>query len=111
MGKVSTSYKPGQSGNLKGRPKDAWTWSGLIREAMEKNNLDGEPFRLAVANALLDKAANGDVLAIKEIGNRIDGMPKQSVDTKIDGTLEVIIRGYEDNNNSSEEAEGSDQSE
>jgi hypothetical protein len=69
--------KTGAAANPNGRPREPWSWSGLIREAMERKNLDGEPIKEAVANALVDKAIQGDVAAIKEIGNRIDGMPVQ----------------------------------
>lgn len=70
-------FQKGQSGNPGGRPKSAWTFASLLREALEKKSLDGDEVKHAVMNALVDKAVEGDVQAIKEIANRIDGMPVQ----------------------------------
>ena len=109
MPKVSTSYKPGQSGNLNGRPKKEWTWRGLIVEAMEEIEAEGKPIKKHVAKALASKALQGDVQAIKEIGNRIDGMPKQSTDITSGGEkLPIpILQGIIDvhSNNSSKKVE------
>lgn len=80
----NTKFKPGQSGNPKGRPKAEWTWSGVLRQAMEKA-VGPKQIKELVSEALMEKALTGDVQAIKEIGNRIDGMPKQSVDHTTDG--------------------------
>ncbi|MCP3681660.1 MAG: hypothetical protein GY861_03125 [bacterium] len=77
---VSTSWKPGQSGNPKGRPKKEWTWASLVREAMDEEDETGQPVKKGVSRALAIKALTGDVQAIREIGNRIDGMPPQSTD-------------------------------
>lgn len=93
MPKVSTSYKPGQSGNPKGRPPKEWTWSGLLKEMMEQTEADGEPVKAKIARALKLKAYEGDVVAIKEIGNRIDGMPKQAVEHSGDALTVQIVQG------------------
>ena len=78
MGKVSTSYKPGQSGNPSGRPKSEWTWAGLLRKVAEEvDPARKKEFKRLVADSLFKRAISGDVNAIKEFGNRIDGMPQQ----------------------------------
>lgn len=79
-------WEPGQSGNPAGRPPNEWTWSGLVREAMEEKNLDGEEKKLFVSRALVDRAAEGDVGALREVGNRIDGQAKQSLE--VEGTIQ-----------------------
>jgi len=77
MGKVSTSWKPGQSGNLKGAPKREWTWAGVVQEAVEQLEEDGTPIKSSVVKALVREAKRGNILAIKELMNRMDGMPVQ----------------------------------
>ena len=45
-----------------------------------------------VARALLDKASEGDVSAIRELGDRLDGKPAQSIENGEDGAFEVLTR-------------------
>jgi len=45
-----------------------------------------------VAKALLDKASEGDVSAIRELGDRLDGKPAQSIENGEDGAFEVLTR-------------------
>lgn len=78
MAKTRTSFKKGEIHNPNGRPLKEWTWSSLIRSAMEKENLDGEQIKIEVANVLVAKAMEGDVQALKELGNRLDGLPAQT---------------------------------
>lgn len=85
MAKTSTSFKPGQSGNPDGRPPKEWTWSGVLREMMEQSEEDGEPVKVKIARALKLKAYTGDVQAIKELGDRIDGKPQQKTDITTNG--------------------------
>lgn len=82
--------------NRKGAPPKEWTWAGLIRQAMEQKNLDGEPIKKAVSQALVDKAMEGDVQALKEVGNRLDGMPIQKNVVAGDGEEPLMIRIIED---------------
>ena len=85
----SASWQPGQSGNLNGRPKSAWTWASLVRKAMDEVGEDGKRLKGQVSKALVTKALTGDVQAIKEIGDRIDGKPKQSIEAKIETEVTV----------------------
>lgn len=70
-------YKKGQSGNPKGRPKRAWTMTGLLEEALEEQDEKGIPYKKTIAQRLTKLAHAGDLGAIKEVNNRIDGMPIQ----------------------------------
>ena len=81
--------KTGSKANPNGRPKADWTWAGLVKEALEELEADGTPVKKSISRALAKKALEGDVQAIKEIGNRIDGMPKQALDLNNSGSLEV----------------------
>ena len=88
----NTKFKPGQSGNLKGRPKRDWTVAGLIEIAMEAEKKDGVPYKKAVYDKLVKMADDGDIQAIKEVNQRLDGMPKQKTDitiTDITGLVSV----------------------
>ena len=80
MPKVSTSYKKGQSGNPNGRPVADWTMSGLIKESLEEHDENGIPYKVLIAKKLRTLAAKGDMIALKEINNRLDGMPKQPLE-------------------------------
>lgn len=88
-----TSFKPGQSGNPKGAPKKEWTMQSLIRQAMEKKDNEGLPYKLRVSFQLVALAANGDMQAIKEINNRLDGMPQQDSTLKVEGNYNINIDG------------------
>ena len=83
--------KTGAKANPNGRPKSNWTWAGLIKEAMEEMQEDGEPVKKKISRSLIAKALSGDVQAIKEIGDRIDGKPKQSVDVDNSGEVKFIV--------------------
>lgn len=63
-------------------------WSAAVRRAVLAN--DGKKLR-SIADALCDKAADGDVAAIKEIGDRLDGKPAQSITGADGGDLIVKI--------------------
>ncbi len=68
-------WQPGQSGNPDGYPIGK-PCAGAIRRAVAES--DREEL-LAIAKALLVKAAEGDIAAIKELGDRLDGKPAQII--------------------------------
>jgi len=73
----STKFQPGQSGNPKGPPKRDWTVAGLIEQAMEEESETGVPHKKIVYDKLVSLAVSGDMLAIKEVKNRLEGMPEK----------------------------------
>lgn len=90
--KPVASFKPGDPRiNRKGRPKREWTVKGLIEQAMEEEVETGVPYKKAVYTKLVNMAKAGDIQAIKEINNRLDGMPKQTIDATV--TLPKPIYG------------------
>ena len=92
MPKTSTSFKPGQSGNPSGRPKREWTWAQELQKAVERQTADGTPIKEGVADAVVTQALEGNVHAIRELFNRMDGMPHQAVShTGEDGPIEIKI--------------------
>lgn len=71
-------FQKGQSGNPNGRPPREWTMAELIRDALnEEEQQSGKSFKHLVAKRLAHMAVNGDIQAIKEINDRIDGKPVQ----------------------------------
>lgn len=74
-----TAGAPQGNQNGKGNVK-AKIWSDAIRKAvMEREK--GKPERIIrLAHALLDKAESGDVTALKEFGDRIEGKVPQATE-------------------------------
>lgn len=91
MANPANYFKPGQSGNPKGRPKRDWTVSGLIEQAMEEENETGVPYKKIVYKNLVKLAIEGDMVAIKEVNQRLDGMPKQTTDLNIKELPEPLL--------------------
>ena len=92
-------FKPGQSGNPKGRPKGAKSRSTVIKrwlEAMDKgkNPMTGEVENMSVEDkmtlALIGKALKGDTQAYKALMDSAYGQPKQEIEEV--STKEVITR-------------------
>jgi hypothetical protein len=66
--------QPGNRNATKGLP---------FREALDKALKQGDPNRLRnIAEKLLAMAADGDLEAVKEVANRLDGRPGQRVEIK-----------------------------
>ena len=77
---------PGTILNPNGRPPRAWTMSTLIEEALEEvEEKTGKSFKSLVAKRLAHMAVGGDIQAIKEINDRIDGRPQQKTDITTNG--------------------------
>lgn len=78
---VGRPFVKGQSGNPGGRPKRDWTWASLYEEEVQNqlDTKDGKKVdaRKAVAMRLIKMAIDGDIQAIRELTNRMDGMPVQ----------------------------------
>ena len=100
-------FKPGDPRiNRKGAPKKAWTMSGLIREALEEEDETGTPKKVGVARKLSQLALRGDIVAIKEINNRLDGMSTQTTDLRVKEMPTPLLGAMNvPSNNGSKEAE------
>jgi hypothetical protein len=44
-----------------------------------------------IARKLLELAENGDLAAIRELANRLDGLPRQSIETMNEGPATVFV--------------------
>jgi hypothetical protein len=81
---LGKKFPPGISGNPSGRPK-LTRLTDALREQLAEINPDAPEETVAeeIAKTLIKLALSGDVQAIKEIGNRTEGLPKQSIDLDV----------------------------
>jgi hypothetical protein len=87
------AFKPGQSGNPNGRPKTR-TLSEAYRVMLGQplpNDPKGRTFADCIAETIGLKAARGDVIAAKEIEDRVSGRPKQTVDVTIEEKKRELV--------------------
>ena len=71
----ATSFKPGNTVSADGR-----RWHQAIKQAaLKRHGRSKQTMLEAAADTLVQMAVDGDIGAIKEIGNRLDGMAHQSV--------------------------------
>jgi hypothetical protein len=83
-------WKPGQSGNPKGRPPKLVSITSYLKKDLATiDEKTGKTYAEIVAQKLIDLALGGDLEAIKEILNRIDGkvLDKHEIDANIPVTL------------------------
>lgn len=89
-----TAWKPGVSGNPKGRPKKEICLTTHIKALLENN-----PELLEeLARKWLDQALKGERDARRDLQNRIEGRVPLPIQGRIDGDLEInfsIGKGYE----------------
>lgn len=64
-------------------------WEETLRRALLAN--DGEKLR-SIADKLIERALEGDVSALKEVGDRIDGKPKQQLELSGDEENPLVTR-------------------
>jgi len=80
--------------NPGGRPKKKAITEELERLLeQEAPNGDGKTWAATIAEALIKQAAKGDVRAITELANRIEGKPVQAVAAEaggLEGLAEII---------------------
>lgn len=81
-------FEKGQSGNPKGRPKDK-PFSDMLRIAIKEASAEGGTKLRAVADVLVNEAIKGNVQAIKELADRLDGKPAQALEHS--GAIESTI--------------------
>ncbi len=85
--KIGNRFSKGESGNRSGRPK-LTKLSDSLRQQISELNPDAPEETIAeqIAKTLIRLAISGDVQAIKEIGNRTEGLPKQAIDLDVQAT-------------------------
>jgi hypothetical protein len=78
-------FKPGQSGNPAGRPKKALLSDALRRQlAITAPGMPERTQAEAIASALISEAIAGNIAAAREICDRTEGRPMQSIGVDLD---------------------------
>jgi len=90
-------FEPGQSGNPNGRPLGSKNLSTILREMLEEEIdvvIDGvktkKKFKDAIIRKLMKKAHDGDLKAIIEIFDRVEGKAKQELTVQ----TEMELKGF-----------------
>lgn len=76
-----------QGNNNAGKNK---VWSDAIRKVVVQRQIIDQ-----LALALVEKALAGDLQALKELGDRLEGKPVQSVEQDTNVNADVIVYGWE----------------
>lgn len=72
-------WKKGRSGNPSGAPKRAKLWKDAIVRAVKRRE-EADPQALEkLADKLIAQVEAGDIAAIKEFGDRVDGKVAQAI--------------------------------
>jgi len=91
----NTRWKPGQSGNPKGRPKGIRYISESLRELLDQKDKDGRTNAQLIAEALIEAAKNPNSKMasglIKEILDRTEGKVPDKVE-ETDTPVTIIFK-------------------
>jgi Family of unknown function (DUF5681) len=90
-----TQFQPGQSGNPSGRPRTK-PITDRLREALEEIGDDGRPLAEAVMRQWLSMVADGDVSALRELLDRVEGTVVQGLKHEHDGGLTIRVEYADD---------------
>ncbi len=97
-------FQPGQSGNPAGKPKGSLSVVSALKKELARIP-DGEKktqLKLLVEKIIEKGVKDGDVQMLKDIVNRIDGLPRETIDIQSKGERIGgfnFIRPKDDNSN------------
>src|SRR5262249_39841872 len=83
------------------RPRGIWSdkaWRDAIRKAVNKRDKDGSKALERLANKLVRLGEDGDVSALKEIGDRLDGKATQAIEANVNANVsfgEALERAHQ----------------
>jgi hypothetical protein len=86
-------WKPGQSGNPKGRPPGALSITSLAIKLLSDND---EEKAKKLARAIVEGATKGNPALVKELLDRIDGKVADKVGQDEEHPFKLIIEDYRD---------------
>tara|TARA_R110000868_G_scaffold400953_1_gene675747 strand:+ start:38 stop:310 length:273 start_codon:yes stop_codon:yes gene_type:complete len=86
------TFAPGQSGNPAGRPKRAKLWSEAIQRAIKRRETTDPQALEKLADKLLNQVDAGDVPAMKELGDRLEGKVAQAIIGGDEDDSPLVIR-------------------
>lgn len=84
-------FKKGQSGNPGGRPKDAKRMWPIVERLLESKAPTGKTYGEEVIEAYVAQLLKGDMRALKELFDRTDGRPTETVMHEGSG-FQVVLR-------------------
>jgi len=82
-------FQKGLSGNPGGKPKRAKLFERELLAALKEAGTDGEKLQM-VARSLVDQAIAGNVAAIREIADRVDGKVPQALNHGADPDNPIV---------------------
>ena len=85
-------FPPGVSGNPNGRPKDQFSFMGILRSALAEENKSGKSVGERIIARYIKLALAGNGQALEALVARIDGKPAQSLTLKGDSTEPLHVR-------------------
>ncbi len=89
-------WKPGQSGNPGGRPRNEDSLAAQLREVLaEVDEESGKTKARLLAEKYVALGLDGNVMAITAIADRVDGKPPHSVTLKGDTDAPLHVRHSE----------------
>ena len=82
--------------NKAGGPDKLHWWSQLYVDELELESAKRKGYakKISVVRANIEKAEEGDLAAIKEIGDRVQGKAPQTLNQKLTGDLHVSVTNY-----------------
>ena len=89
------AWKPGQSGNPGGRPKDGLSLASLLRVELEKDGGGGKTKGELIAEKWVELGLAGSPVAISAMADRIDGKAAQSLTLTGDSAEPLHVRHSE----------------
>lgn len=84
-------WQPGESGNPNGRPPKGYAVTDVMRQMLEEK----PEIKKALMAKLLEIALKGDLPAIREILDRLEGRAKQSVELSGDEQNPLVVIKHE----------------
>jgi hypothetical protein len=90
-----TQFQPGRSGNPKGRPPSK-SITDRLREALEKSDDEGRIVADRIVAKWLERVLAGDVGALKELLNRLEGRAPHRAGGPDDAPLTVVVEYVDD---------------
>ena len=89
---IGRPFPPGQSGNPNGRPRDQFSFMGILRSALAEENRSGKSVGERIIARYIKLALAGNGQALEALVARIDGKPAQSLTLKGDSDAPLHVR-------------------
>jgi hypothetical protein len=86
---------PGTSGNPAGRPVGRGSITTELRRLLVETDADGVPLHERIARRLLALAEGGDLRAIREVLDRVDGLASRVEPEPDDRRIELLPITFE----------------